>query len=178
MYSSSKKILCSLSEQVSYKCKIPEQAILVTPKVSTESKMSKPTETSSTSDATDVILSKAECDALEKLFDRLVESRCSDDTLSSVVKRSVTESSIGSTVDNDGVGVDNDDGVQGDASSDVEETTENVEKLSKLKIQLKTEARSSSQGPMLKNFFVFIDATSGINLINALQSSFMTIELY
>jgi len=117
---------------------MPEKAVLVAPKVSTESKMStQQNDTSSTNDA-DVILSKAECDALEKLFDRLVDSRCSD---FSTLQRSVTESSIGSTVDNVDNDVENDAGVQGDESSDEDETTEteSVEKSLKTKIKSKND---------------------------------------
>ncbi len=66
----------------------------------------------STASKSDLILSQDECDALEKLFDRLVESRNEE-----TPKRSMTESSIGSSV----CDADNDDGGdQGDESSDDE----------------------------------------------------------
>ena len=124
------------SDQVNYRCRIPEKAVLVAPKNVDEAKLS-------TSSKSDLILSKDECDALEKLFDRLVDSR-NDDT----PKRSMTESSIGSSV----CDVDNDDGGdQGDESSDDdEEGTEtegrNVEKkMSQMKIQIKTEWLSSQR---------------------------------
>ena len=126
-----------VSEQVSYKCKIPEKAEIVLPKVTTDSKIStRPNDTSAAtnSDAdADVVLNDVERDALEKLFDRLVESRCSD---FSAIKRSITESSIASTVENVDNDADNDAGVQGDESSDDNDTTEteSVKKTTEKKI--------------------------------------------
>ena len=87
----------------------------------------------------DLVLSKDECDALEKLFDRLVDSRNTE-----TPKRSMTESSIGSSVGHADV-----DGDDGDESSDDDDNTEtdtrSVEKLSKMKIQIKTEWLSSQR---------------------------------
>ena len=87
----------------------------------------------------DLVLSKDECDALEKLFDRLVDSRNSE-----TPKRSMTESSIGSSVGH--ADVDGDDGDESsDENDDTETETRSVEKLSKVKIQIKTEWLSNQR---------------------------------
>jgi hypothetical protein len=57
-------------------------------------------------DSRDLVLSKDECDALEKLFDRLIDSRAG----STPVNRSATESSIASSAGQ--LDADNDDGAQ------------------------------------------------------------------